>query len=211
MNAPDDLTPKLRAWLQEPVSLPEDGITAVGREVHLSPQQRGPLPPLQIILGARWFALAGGATAATLVILLAGLVLMAVTGRPDAVPAPGVVAGSPSPSAAPPDWPGVTFEPVAAACVVGCDWASGGVWSVEAVHHGDIGSMEAIAFGPDGRPWFAGDGTIWQVGRSGAHPLVDPGRRLVKPIAVGRDDPGRAVLLARRETHLSGLQQLAGS
>ncbi len=47
MNRSDDLTPQLRSWLKEPVTLREDGIAAVGREVHIRPQQHGPLPPLQ--------------------------------------------------------------------------------------------------------------------------------------------------------------------
>lgn len=174
MIGPDDVTPELRAWLKEPVTLSEDGASEIPGLVHDTPQQRGWLPPLPRAGLTRVLAFAGGTVTGAIVVLLGVLLLLSVSTDPEpAVPA----ASSPSPSATagPPTWEGVRFEPVDGACVSGCEEHPGRVWSVEADHHGDFGSAEAIAFGNDGAPWFLSDGTIWQLGRLGTYPVPGSG------------------------------------
>lgn len=172
MNRSNDITPRLREWINEPVSLPENGVERVARLVHDTPQQHGWLPPLSAGRHARVLTFAGGAVAGVAVAMLAGLVLLALVSEPESMaPVPAATTPSPTPSAEPPDWPGVTFEPLAGACPDGCDWARGGVWTVSADHHGDLGSVQAIDFDPDGAPWFLGDGVIWRFGMPEAHTI----------------------------------------
>ncbi len=168
MNGSNDITPKLRSWLKEPVTLREDGVDKVLELVHETRQRRGWLSPLPEGRLGRVLVFAGGAATGLVAVLLGGLLLLALSTSPEPGQAPGVAPSSPSPSVepsrAPPDWPGVAFEPVADACADRCDWVDGGVWEVSADHHGDFGSTQAIAFGPDGAPWFLSDDTLWQLG-----------------------------------------------
>lgn len=168
MNGPNDITPQLEAWLKEPVTLPEDGITRVSPLVHDTPQQRGVLPPLRTLRAEPGFASVGVAVTAVAALLVGGL-LLALVARPGTAPVPGAASPSPSPSTGPPTWEGVRFEPVEDACASGCEEHPGQVWSVDADHHGDFGSAEAIAFDAAGPPWILSDDTIWQLGLPGTH------------------------------------------
>jgi hypothetical protein len=170
MSGHDDLTPQLRAWLREPVSLQEGGVTEVSRAVHREPQQRGLLPPLSATwLSSAWSA-TGAVAAVAFVVALGGLLFMSALAPP---------VGDEVPVAAPPGWRGVEFQPLAEACADGCDWDEGGVWSVGAAHHGDFGSTQAIAFGPSGAPWFLSDDSVWQLGV--------PGGSFVSPMSTTYD------------------------
>lgn len=180
MSGPNDVTPRLREWIKEPVSLPEDGIAQVARLVHDTPQQRGPLPPLRALhipLASPTVRLAAAAVTTALV----GALVVTLAGMPDVIRAPRLL------PATQPDWPNVTFEPVAGACAAGCDWVSGGVWEVKATHRGDFGSTGAIAFGPSGPPWLLSDDTIWQLGL--------PGESTLSAATVG-DDQVRDLVVA---------------
>ena len=168
MNGPNDITPQLKAWLKEPVTLPEDGITRVSPLVHDTAQQRGVLPPLRTLWATPGFAF-GGIAVTAVAALLIGSLLLALVARPQTAPVPAAASPSVSPSTGPPTWEGVRFEPVEDACASGCEEHPGQVWSVSTDDHGDSGSAEAIAFDATGPPWILSHGTLWQLGSPGAH------------------------------------------
>jgi hypothetical protein len=176
MTGQDDFTPHVRAWLKEPVSLRESGATEVSRAVHTTPQQRGLLPPLS---GA-WSS--GGRSPAYAIVASVSVVLLGVLLVTSSLMRPGEPATPGTPAR---DWQGVEFKPVAAACADGCDWDTGGVFSVAAAHRGDFGSVQAIAFGPTGAPWFLSDNSVWQLGVPGGS-IVTP-RSATNDLAVTSD------------------------
>jgi hypothetical protein len=114
---PTWLDPTIRAWLDEPVHIPEDGLAEALRRVHETPQQRHWWPVPSTRRSRSMFSAPRLVVAAALFALTTGAALIGVVGPrfSDPVAAPAAPSSAPSDAATPAPTP--SASPVAVASI----------------------------------------------------------------------------------------------